>query len=262
MKALFHSTRRPQNKVKIYFLGQCIAAGFSVGEANAYPTITRALLESRFPNLDFDIEFKPLLHPTGLKPLLKASLAGKPDIIFLSLPAIFATTAFRVNSLYLLYPDMMNLARGFIRKIESAVRRDSRFAKLIEKKSVLMPTMLRPAVKLEDYQRLIEEALLFCRQTSPCRLVMMGPGGFNLDTREKNELTPEIFDSLNQIIIEIGKRSGIAVVNANDAMAEQDSRVFLRDNQRWSDEGHQLMAQELTSVLALEISKLKYLETT
>jgi hypothetical protein len=262
MRNLFRSTNQPSNKIKILFLGQCIAAGFSVGEANAYPTITKALLQTRFPALDFEIDFRPLLHPSGLKPLLKTAIALKPDIIFLSLPAIFAAIPFRVNSLYLLSPDIMNLARTFVRKIEASVRRDSKFAKILEKKSALMPTMVRPAVQVTDYERLIEEAVIYCQQSSECRLVLMGPGGFNEDTKEIDELTPELFRSLNQAIINLGRRLGVAVVNANDAMADQDNGVFLRDNQRWSAAGHQVMAQELTSVLASEITKLKCSETT
>jgi hypothetical protein len=261
MRDLFRSTNHRGNKIKILFLGQCIAAGFSVGESNAYPNITKAMLHTRFPNLDFEIDFKPLLHPSGLTALMKACLALKPHIIFLSLPAIFAATPFRVNSLYLLSPDVMNLARTFLRKIESTVRKDSKLAKLFEKKSAIMPTMVRPALQVDDYERLIEEAVMFCQQSSDCKLVLMGPGGFNEDTRDRNELTPELFQVLNEKIINLGKRLGVAVVNANDAMAAQDGNVFLRDTQKWSAAGHQIMAQELTSVLATEISKLTVSQT-
>jgi hypothetical protein len=257
MRSLFRQTNHQRKKIKILFLGQCIAAGFSVGEANAYPAITKALLQTRFPSIDFEIDFRPLLHPSGLKPLLKTAIALKPDIIFLSLPAIFAAIPFRVNSLYLLSPDIMNLARTFVRKIEASVRRDSRFAKVFEKKSVLMPTMVRPALQVNDYERLIEEAVIYCQKSSECKLVLMGPGGFNEDTKDIDEMTPELFQTLNEAIIRLGKRLGVAVVNANDAMAEQDQKVFLRDNQRWSADGHRVMAQELTSVLASEILKLK-----
>jgi hypothetical protein len=219
-------------------------------------------LHKRFPALDFEIDFRPLLHPSGLKALMKASLTLKPDIIFISLPAIFAAIPFRVNSLYLLSPDVMNLARTFLRKIESSVGRDSKFAKLFEKKSALMPTMVRPALQVNDYERLIEEAVLFCQQTSDCKLVLMGPGGFNEDTRDDDALTPELFQTLNEKIISLGKRLNVAVVNANDAMAAQDGSVFLRDNQKWSAAGHQIMAQELTSVLTSEIVKLRFSEMT
>jgi hypothetical protein len=262
MRDLSHSTNQQSNKIKILFLGQCIAAGFSVGASNAYPNITKAMLHTHFPTLDFEIDFRPLLHPSGLKPLMKASLALKPDIIFLSLPAIFAAIPFRVNSLYLLSPDVMNLARTFLRKIETSVGKSPKFAKLFEKKSALMPTMVRPALQVDDYERLIEEAVMFCQQTSDCRLVLMGPGGFNEDTKDNDDLTPELFQTLNEKIINLGKRLEVAVVNANDAMAAQDGGVFLRDNQKWSAAGHQIMAQELTSVLVPEILKLKFSQIT
>jgi hypothetical protein len=88
-------------RVNILFLGQCIAAGFDVMEPNAYPNLTKSLLETRFPALRINVDFKPLLHPTGLKALLKSAVSLKPDVVFISLPAIFAGTTFRLNSLYL-----------------------------------------------------------------------------------------------------------------------------------------------------------------
>jgi hypothetical protein len=257
MRELSHSTNQQSKTLKILFLGQCIAAGYNVGSSNAYPILTKAMLSTRFPTLTFEIDFRPLLHPSGLKPLLKASLSLKPDIIFLSLPAIFAATPFRVNSLYLLSPDIMNVARSFVQKLESAVRTDSRLAKLLNKKSALMPTVVRPAVGVDDYERLIEDAVISCQKLSECRIVLMGPGGFNEDTKDGDELTPELFKSINEMIIKLGARLGVAIMNANDMMAEQDGRVFLRDNQKWSEEGHKIMAQELTSILTSEIVKLR-----
>ena len=92
-------------------------------------------------------------------------------------------------------------------------------------------------------------------------MVLMGPGGFNEDTKESDALTPELFNSLNETIMSLGKRLGVGVVNANELMAEQDGSVFLRGNQRWSAEGHRLMAQELSFVLASEIIKIKFDKT-
>ena len=257
MKHLFVPADQQSSKIKILFLGQCIAAGYQVGESQAYPILTKAMLSSRFPTLHFEMDFRPLLHPSGLKALLKASLRLNPDIIFLSLPAIFAAIPFRVNSLYLLSPDIMNVARSFVRKLESAVRTDSAFAKLLDKKAVLMPTVVRPAVGVTDYERLIEDAVTSCQKLSECRIVLMGPGGFNEDTRDGDELTPELFKSINEMIIRLGVRLGVAVINANEIMAEQDGSVFLRDNQRWSEDGHKIMAQEITTVLTSEIIKLR-----
>jgi hypothetical protein len=257
LKQLLVPATQQSNKIKILFLGQCIAAGYNVGSSNAYPILTKAMLSTRFPTFTFEIDFRPLLHPSGLKPLLKASLSLKPDIIFLSLPAIFAATPFRVNSLYLLSPDIMNVARSFVQKLESAVRTDSRFAKLLTKKSALMPTVVRPAVGVDDYERLIEDAVKSCQKLSKCRIVFMGPGGFNEYTKDGDELTPELFKSINEMIINLGVRLGVATMNANELMAEQDGSVFLRDNQKWSEEGHKIMAQELTSVLTSEIVKLR-----
>ncbi|MBI3651806.1 MAG: hypothetical protein HY231_12370 [Acidobacteria bacterium] len=258
MKDWVKASTQQRDKIKILFLGQCIAAGIEVGAQYSYPVLTTSLLQARFPQLKFEVDFKPLLHPTGLQSLMSASLGLKPDIIFLSLPAVFAALPYRVNSLYLVAPEVMNLARNFVRKIELTIGKNSKLLQSFKQKTVLMPTVAMPVVSLDEYERLTEEALLFCQQNSRCRLVLMGPGGFNEDTRDSNALTPELFRSLNDRILNLGKRCGVTVINANDLMQENDGSVFLRGNQRWSASGHQVMARELASVFTAEILSLQF----
>src|SRR4030095_1915199 len=115
---------------------------------------------------NFKIEVRALLHPTGLRALIESSLPHQPDMIFISLPAIFASIPFRVNSLYLAAPDIMRVARSFVEKIESRIRRDSGLAKIFSMRSALMPTVVCPAIDSDEYERLIENALTFCQQSS------------------------------------------------------------------------------------------------
>src|SRR5204862_540582 len=96
-------------------------------------------------------------------------------------PAMFAAIPFRVNSIYLAAPDIMRIARSFVEKIESRIRRDTGLARSFSKRSALMPTVVCPPVSCDEYDGLIEDAITFCRQTSTCRVILMGPGGFNED---------------------------------------------------------------------------------
>src|SRR5437870_3066154 len=133
--AMRSKTRRA---IRILFFGQCIAAGYGVDEASSYPKLIQQMLIAEFPDLSFKMEFRPLLHPSGLRALIRSSLSSDPDIIFISLPALFASIPFRVNSIYLIAPDIMRIARAFVEKIESRIRRDSGLAKAFGKRSALM----------------------------------------------------------------------------------------------------------------------------
>ena len=126
-----------RREIRILFLGQCIAAGYGIDGTSSYPRLIQQMLSAQFPDLGIKIEFRPLLHPTGLKALIESSLSSNPDIIFISLPAIFASIPFRVNSIYLTAPDIMRIARSFVERVESRIRRDSGLAKLLGRRSAL-----------------------------------------------------------------------------------------------------------------------------
>ncbi len=246
--------------IKLLFLGQCIASGHDIGEANAYPRLVQQMLGAQFPTLRFELKFRPLSHPTGLKALLASCLPEQPDIIFISLPAIFASMPFRVNSLYLIAPDVMHLAHSFAVKIEARLRKDSALAKLFSKRYVLQPTMKCAPVTCDEYRQLIEEALSFCQQASHCRLILMGPGGFNEDTETEELKSPEQCEAINQMILAVGRRLNVPVVNAHDWMTGQGGKVFLPGDIRWNQLGHEVMAREIQSVVAAQVKALKACE--
>jgi hypothetical protein len=243
--------------IKLLFLGQCIARGQDVGEANSYPHLVQQMLSTQFPTLRFELKFRPLSHPTGLKTLLASCLPEQPDIIFISLPAIFASMPFRVNSLYLIAPDVMHIARSFVVKIEARLRKDSALAKLFSKRYVLQPTVKCPPVTCDEYRELIEEALSFCQQASPCRLILMGPGGFNEDTETEELKSPEQCEAINQMILAVGRRLDVPVINAHDWMTSHGGKVFLPGDHRWNQWGHEVMAREIQSVVATQLKALK-----
>ena len=246
-------TRRP---LRILFLGQCIAAGCGVDGASSYPRLIQQMLSAQFPELCFEIAFKPLLHPTGLKVLIQSSLSFDSDIIFIGLPAMFAAIPFRVNSLYLAAPDIMRIARSFVEKIESRIRRDSGLARVLGKRSALVPTVVCPPVSCDEYERLIEDAVTFCRQSSTCRVILMGPGGFNEDATIEYLKSPDVCSVINQMILRVGERLGVPVVNAHDRMTSLGGKAFFRGNHRWNQYGHDVMSREIQSLIASEVKAL------
>jgi hypothetical protein len=246
----------PRKKIKILFLGQCIAQGYGIGAANSYPQLVQQMLSTQFPTLRFELKFNPLLHPTGLKALLANCLPQQPDIIFISLPAIFAAIPFQVNSLYLIAPEIMQVAHSFALQIQARLRQDSTLAKLFSKRSVFQPIKRCAPVTCTEYKRLIEDAIRFCQQASTCRLILMGPGGFNEDNRTGELQSPVLGNEINRMILAVGQELGVTVVNAQDWMTSQGGKVFFPGDNRWNQIGHQIMAREIQSIVAKQVRQL------
>jgi hypothetical protein len=234
-------------------LGQCITSGVGVEEGASYPELTKRFLSLRFPTLSFQVSLLPMLHPTGLKALINSCLPSRPDVILISLPAIFASIPYRANQVYLQAPEIMQAARKFIRLIESKIRRDSTLTKLFAKRGGLMPTSVIAPLTVTEYERLITEAVVFCLSESDCRLVLLGPGGFNEDTEIPDLKSPELCSAVNQMILRIGKRYSVPVINAYEWATNQGGKVFQRGNHRWNAAAHETMARAIESVIAAQL---------
>lgn len=251
-------TQKNHHQIRIVILGQCIASGVGVGENAAYPRLVERMLKTQFPATVFHTSVYPFIHPTGLLPLLKSVLSARPDIILLSVPATFASSTWRGNALYLQAPDVMMMARAFLRKIEPGLKRNLRLWRLYERKSLLLPTSVCPAVTAEEYERLLTEAISYSQQQSSARLVLLGPGGFNeyVSANDGTISTPELGTTINQMVLRVGQRMKLPVINAYDFMADQRTEVYLPENHRWGLEGHQVMSREICAVFASEVRNL------
>jgi hypothetical protein len=257
------SNNKSQDTINILFLGQCLSAGYEdvAGEA-AFPAVAMRLLALRFPTLRFKYDIKYLHHPTGLKALLKHKLkASSPDVAVINLAAMFAATVWRVSLLYQIAPDIVDLARSFIKKLDKKITgtgNGSSIESLVGKTSPWRPTVIHPPVSLDEYERLVEDAITACRGISPCRLVLQGPGRFNQDTSEDYAIhAPELWVSVNQMTVRVGKRFGLPVINTQEALAEYGGDVFLPNNHRFSAYGHEVVAREVESVLASQVKGLR-----
>lgn len=242
-----------QNKFKIFILGQCIASAAGVDERVSYPELIRRFLSLRFPELFFETSVLPLLHPTGLKALIRSCLPSQPDVILLSLPAVFASIPYRANHIYLQAPEIMRVARKFVQKIESRIRSDSALAKLFDRRAALMPTSVIAPLGIAEYESLVAESVAFCKGASDCRIILLGPGGFNEDTETSDLKSPEFCSEVNQMILRVGEKYSLPVINAYDWTTTQGGKVFQRGNHRWNEAAHEAMAREIESVIAADI---------
>lgn len=242
--------------MKILFLGQCLQYGYSgVSRYATYPNLAATALTAQFPNLGLKFDFKYLYHPTGLKALLQHRLLfTRPDIAVITLPAAFAATRWRVNLVYQIAPELVDTARTFMRKIEAkAKRRDS--TTLGRSTMIDKVFALQPLLTLDEYERLVEEALLYAKQISTCRIVLMGAGRFNEDSNENYELqSPELWSAVNQMVLRLAARLGLPVINMQGVMTDQGYEVFIPNNHRPSEQGHQAIAREVVRVLTREIA--------
>jgi hypothetical protein len=245
--------------MKMLFLGQCLQLGYEgVPPPATYPHLAHAALSTRFPDLNFIFDVRLLGHPTGLKALLRYRLAAfKPDVVVISTLAAFAATEWRSGILYAIAPEIALRARLFLQNLDAKFRRGPLFAKLLDQTQGLRPEITHPPLQIDEYERLLEDGINQCRQTSACRVVLMGPGGFNEDTRNDFRLqSPELWSSVNQMVLRLGERLDVPVINAQEALHEYGGEVYLPDDHRFSLYGQAVVAREVEAVLAAQVALL------
>jgi hypothetical protein len=242
--------------VRILFLGQCLQYGYdTVDKSDTFQALAEPALRARFPHLRIKFDLKHLYHPIGLKPLLKHRLAvSQPDIVVMNLPAAFATSFIRVNLIYEIAPEIVDTARDFLQKLDSAlVGRQSRKASTPLDRFFT----LRPPIPLDEYERLVNEAIELVTSTSTSRVVLMAPGKFNEDSTDNYHIpSPGIWARVNQMVMDLGNRHHLPVICTRDLLADYGSGVFLPNNHRWSRYGHEVIAREVEYVLSAEIGAL------
>ena len=249
----------PRKNIKILFLGQCLQNGYEgIPPSATFPHLVRPMLQTRFPNLTFQLDLQTLHHPQGLKPLLRYRLSHfKPDIALITALALFTATRWRTSLLYEIAPELSLVARSFARKIGGRIRKTGTLGKALKKADDLHPSVSHPPITLDEYERLIVDGIEFCRRTSACRVVLIGPGGFNEDTKDNYELqSPELWSSVNRMIRQIGGRLNVPVINVQEALGEYGGEVFLPHNHRFSQYGQEVVAREVESVLSAQVTTL------
>lgn len=250
-------TNGSHRSVKILFLGQCLQYGYGrIGGHTTFPQLAASMLRYRFPNLSFKFDLKFLYHPLGLKPILKHRLLlAPPDIAIINLAAMFAATSWRVNRIYEMAPELVDTARSFLQKIDKTIHRiehPSKASTVLDKAFAV-----RPPLPIDEYERIVQDALEQCPQNTSCRFVLMGPGRFNEDTAEDYPLhSPDLWSSVNQMVLRVGERLGLPVINAQEALEEHGGEVFVPENHRWSVYGHEVIAREVATVIAGQVTEL------
>jgi hypothetical protein len=58
------------------------------------------------------------------------------------------------------------------------------------------------------------------------------------------------------MVLRVGERLDVPVINAQDALSEFGAEVFTDSNHRWSAYGHEIIAREVQTVLAGQIPDL------
>ncbi len=243
------------DKIKIQFLGQCIAVNGDGRVTSAYPQIAQQMLRAAFPSLAFKSNVCTLSHPRGLKALVRSRLLlFKPDIMVISLPAMFASIPTGVDLINQLAPELTVTARSFLRRIDAKLTGGHTLETLVKSKLKWRPTKVYPPLAIDEYERLIDEAVAFSCRTSTCRVILFGPGGLNQDTKTDTAGTPELSSAVNRMVLRSSQRLGVAVVNAGDLIAEHDGSVFLPGTNVYSQRGHEVIAREVYSVIASQVS--------
>ena len=256
-----------RRKIKVLYIGQCLQTAYEeVLPHETYPALAHAALSTRYPQLNFVFETKRLFHPKGLKALIRYGLVTfRPDIVVITALASYASLPVRTGLLYELAPEIVVTARSFVEKLDAKLRRGPTFwgllNKTLEGTHALRPHVVHPPLQLDEYERLLADAVVQCRRGSR-RVVLMGPGGFNEYNQNDDQLqSPKLWSEVNQMVHRLGKSNGVAVVNTQDALHEHDGAVFMRDDHRFSRKGQAIVGREVETVLAAEVAALLHDET-
>ena len=242
--------------MRILFLGQCLVYGYDgVDQGSTFVNHAINNLATRFPDHDITLDRKHLYHPNGLKAILRHRfLFSQPDIVVISVIASFAVQRTRVNLLYEMAPEIVDTARSFMRKIEARVIGYRGAPK--QQTAIDKFLAWHPPIALDEYERLVEEGVDIC-QSKGARVLLLGPGRFNEDIKADFSVplaeVPILFDSVNEMVRRVSKRTKAQIVDARGALCQRGGEVFLPQNIRWSHQGHDLVARELENALASEI---------
>jgi hypothetical protein len=250
------SGRSQGRRIKILFLGQCLNYGYEgVDKSATFVSLAISNLAGRFPHLKLQLDRKHLYHPRGLKAILKHRLLlAPPDIAVISVSGIFTAKYTRVNTIYEMAPEVMDTVRSFVQKIEA--RRNKTAPYVNPEISLDRFSTLHPPLALEEYERIIKEGVEICKAKG-CRVVLVGPGRFNEDTKERYAIPePGLWSSVNSMVLRLSKAMKVSAVDTVGLLSEYSGEVFLPRNIRWSEFGHRVVAREVESALASQIISL------
>jgi hypothetical protein len=183
--------------------------------------------------------------------------AFNPDVVVITALATYTATNWTSSILYEIAPDILIPARSFLERLDSKFKRGPMFGTLLNKTKGLRPQVVHPPLQLDEYERLLEDGINQCRRTNPCCVVLMGPGGFNEDTKNDFKLqSPKLWSSVNQMVLRLGKRVDVAVINTQEALHEFGGEVYLYNDHRFSLLGQAVVAREVEAVLAAQVIAL------
>ncbi|HEY7911473.1 MAG TPA: hypothetical protein VIG62_06135 [Blastocatellia bacterium] len=247
--------REAGKTIKILFLGQCLNYGYAgVPQSATFNSVAAAALRARFPNASFIFRSKYLYHPRGLNALLAHRMVlSRPDIVIINAPAMYAATSWRVNRVYEIAPEIVDTARSLLQKISAKINNSSGLPQTTPLDKLFV---IHPPIEISEYERLLDEAVKLCQENF-CRVILMGPGRFNEDTHEDYQAhSPALWMAVNRMVISLGQRLNVSVIDSYEALGGYGGEVFLPNNHRWSQAGHEIIAREVESVLAREITRV------
>ena len=246
-----------RTSVNLLFLGQCLQYAYpGVDESDTFPQLARSMLTARFPHFEFNLDRKYVYHPKGLRAILQHRLQFRtPDIVVIAVSGIFAASRWRVNMIYEIAPEVIDTARSFLQRIDAKLEGQYR-SKATEK---LLDSIFswHPPITLPEYEKLLEEAVLMCRNTAGAAVVLIGPSRCDDDTDEGYALqSPELWRSVNQMALRLGERLRIPVLDTQDLFTDFGREVIVPGTVKYSLYGHQVVAREVQRILGAEAAAL------
>lgn len=253
-------------QVGIAFVGQCLVHGYpGVPRSATYPEIVRHHLERERPGLRVRVVAEPFYHPAELQRVLERLLRSvQPDLVVIDVAGWLVANGptavdlsrlpWGVRSAYDRVRHLRSVSyglaarwpggRGLVMGVQASGRAvvDGPLRFLVKR---------YPRPSLEEYERLLEEAVALVTRQPGCELVLQGPSSFN-PAETDPACVPEsvvLYRAVNDLARRVAAMHGVTFVDRMSLINSADGDMFLPGSTRLSDRGHQLTGHAVAETL-------------
>lgn len=254
------------SQVGIAFVGQCLVHGYpGVPRRATYPEIVRHHLERERPGLHVQVVAEPFYHPAELRGVLARLLPSvRPDLVVIDvagwlvangptavdlsrLPWGVRNAYDRVRHLRSVSHGLVSnwpLASGLVMRVQASGRAlvDGPLRFLVRR---------YPRPSLEEYERLLDEAVTLVTRQPGCELVLQGPSTFN-PAETDPACVPEsaaLYRAVNDLARRLAAARGVTFIDRMSLIDGANGDVFLPGSTRLSGRGHRLTGHAVAEIL-------------
>ena len=254
------------HSIRLAFLGQCFVFGYrGVPRHQTYPEIVKRRIEAARPGIRVVVAPRGFYHPAELhEVLLRTVRSVQPHAVIVDAAANTLVNECEAVDVAMLPKPIGALVQQarHVREVSKGVIQTHLLVRpLLHVVETVGRTLVdgplhrvvhrhgRPT--LTEYERALEDAIVFLKESRGPALVLQGPSAFNPDESDKLYASnaPDVYRLANAVVRRLAATHGVLLV---DRMAVVDGcrrSVFLDGHLRLSSLGHEMLGHTLAEAL-------------